>query len=127
MNLEKEIIKEFKRILSSSPESEWKVRQENNWMTWRIEKRTAPFIFVEKYQNGYSGLFAPTFEIKIGQEYGETIFLNWWDAFLIGRAIGRIKNYWIKIKKQEIKEEESEYRKIHQEGLVRVLDNLKKV
>jgi hypothetical protein len=125
MSTEKQIIKEFKRVLLSSPESEWKVKERDNWDVWRLERVKSPFLFIEKIRDGWMD-FVPHYKVRLGIEYGELVQLSKWNAFLLRGGIRRIKKYWIKVfnKEKEFLREDILERK--EKELVKFLGAIKK-
>ena len=126
MNTEKQIIKEFKRILLSSPQVEWKVKNKSDWRTWRMERAKNPYIFVEKCEAGYEN-FVQKYAVKIGIEYGESIWLSKWEALSLWRGVRRIKNFWINIEEQERKLLQEDILERREKELVKFLGAIKKI
>ena len=126
MNTEKQIIKEFKRILLSSPQAEWRVKNKNDWRTWRMERVKNPYIFVEKCEDGYAN-FVQKYAVKIGIEYGESIWLSKWEDLSLWRGVRRIKNFWINIEDQERKLLQEDILERREKDLVKFLGAIKKI
>lgn len=126
MNTEKQIVKEFKRILDESLESDWHFEEYENktyrdCSNWEITRKIDPKIFISK--TDYYEAFNINTRIEIGLDSTE-IRLNLFNRLYLFKSINRIKKFHKNLAKKALKEQSEKYKKAREEQLKKLLEEI---
>lgn len=126
MNTEKQIVKEFKRILDESLESDWHFKEYKNTTyrdsdNWEIIRRIDPKIYISK-TDYYEGFNINT-RIEIGLD-STKIRLNLINRLYLFKSINRIKKFHKNLAKKALKEQSEKYKINREKQLKKFLEEI---